>query len=505
MSLIVSRKKLQISDIEKELESQGYQMIENSFDPKSYKIDCLCPIGHVTRVCYYSWKKNVNKCSLCPKKEVMPLNITIDILRDIFNKFGFTLLSTQYDGSDKPLKYICSNGHETEMKFCNWKRSNLKCKECAIKNHIKTQKLPFEFVKNEFAERGYKLLSTDYKNAHSKLSFECDNGHIGFTTFNHFYNNNTNCFECAGSKKHTIEEMREFFSKQGYTLLSTEYKNSHSKLQYECPKGHIGEISYHNFDYGKMCAECAGTKKHTIEEVKEAFLKAKYTLLSTEYINSITKLKYECPLGHIGEISYDNFIRGHKCSKCAKNKKYTIEEVRKIFLTESYTLLSTEYTNCKTKLKCKCSLGHISEINFAKFVNGKRCGTCRETKGEQAIRKYLTELNLKFIQEKRFENCRNINALPFDFHVDNNFIIEYDGQQHFKPVKFFGGEKKFIECQQSDKIKTDYCKNNKLALLRISYDEFENIPKHINEFIELLKEDSNAIHFTNDKLYEYLK
>ena len=443
MSLIVSRKKLQISDIEKELESQGYQMIENSYDPKSYKIDCLCPSGHVTRVCYYSWRTNVNKCSLCPKKTTKPLNITIEILRDIFQESGCTLLSTQYERCDKPIKYMCPKSHETEMNFTTWKRSKLKCKECLKEYHIKTQKLSFEFIKNEFTKRGYKLLSTEYKNALSKLSFECDKGHIGFTSFSNFCR--ITCAECTNNKKHTIEEVREAFNEKGYILLSTEYKNNSTKLQFKCPQEHIGEINYHNFSNGQMCAKCVGNKKYTIEDVKESFNKANYTLLSTEYSNRKTVLQYRCPQGHIGEIRYDYFIRG------------------------------------------------------------TRCNACQQSHGEIAIRKHLTELNLEFVPEKRFEDCRNINPLPFDYYINNQFIIEFDGGQHFEVNKFFGGEDAYIKRQQSDKIKTDYCRNNKLPLLRISYREFKDIPKHIDSFIALLKQDSNAIHFTNDELYEYLK
>lgn len=53
----------------------------------------------------------------------------------------------------------------------------------------------------------------------------------------------------------------------------------------------------------------------------------------------------------------------------------------------------------------------------------------------------LIENNIKFISEKRFNGCKNINELPFDFYLPNqNLLIEYDGIQHFKPINFFGGE-----------------------------------------------------------------
>jgi len=54
-------------------------------------------------------------------------------------------------------------------------------------------------------------------------------------------------------------------------------------------------------------------------------------------------------------------------------------------------------------------------------------------------------------------------------------LIEYDGIQHFKPIKYFGGEEKFKFQQKTDFIKNEYCKNNNIKLLRIPYWEFDNI------------------------------
>ena len=62
--------------------------------------------------------------------------------------------------------------------------------------------------------------------------------------------------------------------------------------------------------------------------------------------------------------------------------------------------------------------------------------------------------------------------MPFDFYLpDYNACIEYDGQQHFEPIDFFGGEEKFKKTIQRDEIKTNYCLVNNIRLLRIRYDE----------------------------------
>ena len=99
-------------------------------------------------------------------------------------------------------------------------------------------------------------------------------------------------------KKHTIEFIRSKFKKEDYQLLTTEYKNALQKLEYICPKGHRGNMSWHSFQKGHRCAECGGTKKKTIEFIKSKFEKIGYILLTKEYKNAHQKLEYICPEGH---------------------------------------------------------------------------------------------------------------------------------------------------------------------------------------------------------------
>ena len=49
--------------------------------------------------------------------------------------------------------------------------------------------------------------------------------------------------------------------------------------------------------------------------------------------------------------------------------------------------------------------------------------------------------------------------------------IEYDGEQHFKPISKFGGEDKYLIRLKLDEIKNLWCQNSNIKLLRISYKE----------------------------------
>lgn len=73
--------------------------------------------------------------------------------------------------------------------------------------------------------------------------------------------------------------------------------------------------------------------------------------------------------------------------------------------------------------------------------------------------------------EKVFDSCLSPKNkyLPFDFYLpDYNILIEYDGEQHYK-VSFGQNEEKLLKQQEYDKIKTEWCKQNNIKLVRIPY------------------------------------
>ena len=93
---------------------------------------------------------------------------------------------------------------------------------------------------------------------------------------------------------------------------------------------------------------------------------------------------------------------------------------------------------------------------------------------ENAIRNFLTKNNIEFEEQKKFEGCRNVNLLRFDFYLPKyNLCIESDGVPHFKKIKWTKEmteeqmEEKFEYVQNNDKIKNEYCKKNNITLLRV--------------------------------------
>lgn len=288
------------------------------------------------------------------------------------------------------------------------------------------------------------------------------------------------------SKKKTIEEVSQYFAKEGYILLATEYINNSTPMEYICPNGHTHAMSWHNFSHGKRCPECRGLLKYTLETASEKFKERGCVLLATEYKNNKTKMKCLCPNKHEWETSLDNLLHGYGCPKCA-GQVITYEEVKESFEKEGLTLLSKEYKNAKTKLEYVCPKGHKHSMTWNDFTSGNRCPKCNMSKGEKAIENYLIKNAIKYIAQYRFEDCRNLLPLPFDFYIPSlNTCIEYDGIQHFEVRKHFHeNEESLKERQRLDNIKTQYCLDNDIKLIRISYLEFNNIETILTQTLNL--------------------
>ena len=169
------------------------------------------------------------------------------------------------------------------------------------------------------------------------------------------------------------------------------------------------------------------------------------------------------------------------------SKKKTIEEINQYFAKEDYILLATEYINNSTPMEYICPNGHTHAMSWHNFSHGNRCPKCNISKGEKAIENYLIKNAIKYIAQYRFEDCRNLLPLPFDFYVPSlNTCIEYDGIQHFEVRKYFHeNEESLKERQRLDNIKTQYCLDNNIKLIRISYLEFNNIETILTQTLNL--------------------
>lgn len=105
----------------------------------------------------------------------------------------------------------------------------------------------------------------------------------------------------------------------------------------------------------------------------------------------------------------------------------------------------------------------------------------RASRGEIKIEEILKDNNLNFKMEYSFPGLNSPNGRPlrFDFVIfddDGNidFIIEYQGKQHYEASSKFGGKKGLYQQQYNDNKKRRFCALQDIKLIEISYTE-ENL------------------------------
>lgn len=231
------------------------------------------------------------------------------------------------------------------------------------------------------------------------------------------------------------------------------------------------------------------SKRLSYEEVKARVEKRGFKLISTEYYRNSDKLKYKCPNNHTYEAKFNDFCNGHGCPYCAGLYRHSYEYIKENVEKEGYYLISENYKNAKQKLVMICPKSHKCEINWNNFSNGFRCRKCSESKGEKRIATFLNLHNINYVQQYNFKECRRVFPLPFDFYISSaNTCIEYDGEQHFKPIKFRGMSEQMVLEQfeitkECDRIKNEYCDLNSINLIRIPYAKFDEIENILTQLL----------------------
>ena len=295
------------------------------------------------------------------------------------------------------------------------------------------------------------------------------------------------------TKEEFIEKAKEIHGdKYNYDLV--EYYNNYTKIRIICMEHGDFLQTPGKHKQGHGCRKCIYNNQKTT--LKEFIIKAnekhnnKYDYSLVDYINCDTQVKILCPIHGIFEQTPYNHLKGD-CNSCArdlngKKKRLTqekfLERVIEIH-NNKYDYSLVEYINSDTIIKILCKKHGCFEQTADKHLYSKQgCPKCKNSLGEEIIIQILTKNKINYIFQKKFENCKNLFSLPFDFYLpDYNICIEYDGKQHYKPVEHFGGKKEFLKRKKRDRIKTDYCKKMKIKLIRIKYNE--NIKEKIKENI----------------------
>jgi len=247
-------------------------------------------------------------------------------------------------------------------------------------------------------------------------------------------------------------------------------------------------------------------KKSTIQEMQKMAHKKEGSCLSNEYVNSASKLKWQCKKGHVWLATPNTIQQGSWCSSCSGKAKHTIAEM-KIFAEErGGKCLSKEYIDNKTKLKFRCAEGHVWEVKANHALRGVWCPICRNNISEELTRAYFESIfHKKFVKVKPIWllNSRD-NKMELDGYCEElGLAFEYQGQQHYFPVHFYHQSTSFEQRVDDDELKEALCKRKGITLIKIPYDiTYEKIYSFI---ITELKKHQVEIPRHREEKYFHLK
>lgn len=288
----------------------------------------------------------------------------------------------------------------------------------------------------------------------------------------------------------------------GYkNIIMTEYKSTAKKAKFQCSKcNFIWETTPRSIYYLKSgCPQCKGNAPITINKIEEYLLDNN---LSSEYqfLGYQDKLKrhgfmflYHKKCGNNYKVEIGSFLSGRRCpcdvndriSKInTKDKDYMLFKLQESGVPYNYAYGFKSVSNY-CYFTC-VENNHLFKAIPRQIYGGQRgCSFCHTSKGELAIRKYLSDNNIEFTAQKCFSDLTDKRSLPFDFYLiynEDKIAIEYQGQQHYFPNKLFGISS-FDSTVKHDKMKKQYCITNDINLVTIPFLASNN-QEHVNEYVK---------------------
>lgn len=253
----------------------------------------------------------------------------------------------------------------------------------------------------------------------------------------------------------------------------------------KCECGNVLEVQADALNRGKTksCGYCGSHPSKLLDITGKRFGTLTVIRLLEERGPSRQAIwECKCDCGQIIKVRGSS-LRYGEVSSCGSATCRGLEKDMTGMVFGKLTVISksdfkNSYSN-HTYWNCKCECGNTCIVMGANLRKGctTSCG-CLLSKGEEVIGNLLEEADIIYKSQKTFETCRfdNTGALArFDFYVNNSYLIEYDGEQHFKSVGYFGGDEQFIIQQQRDNYKTQWCRENNIPLIRIPYTKLDTL------------------------------
>lgn len=296
---------------------------------------------------------------------------------------------------------------------------------------------------------------------------------------------------CHKKRVKTEEQFRrELVEKQPNLIPNDMYINNRTKYHCIC--------KIHNCDVYKTpekylhrnqgCPMCSiENSKYAIRYNNKSFKEKVYEknpniILKSDFTGVKNNVNVECKVcgynwSPIAEILiWDNPCG---CPNCAGNAiKNPLVFETELKITHPELILLSPYIRSNKKVHVLCTdCGRDFWVTPNKLQQGQHCPFCKISHGERVIKIFLTNNGIEFEMQKKFDDLKGLGGrkLSYDFFIPSyNLLIEFQGEQHERPVVFKGltrkiAEERFIKQQEHDKRKREYTASHDIKLLEIWY------------------------------------
>lgn len=307
------------------------------------------------------------------------------------------------------------------------------------------------------------------------------------------------CTYCANNKPMGIAEFvrraREVHG-DNYTYEKSVYTTNKAKVTVTCRKHGDWSANAYDFLHGHGCPQCGiDAVKQKRRMTQDEFIARcrerhgdEYDYSYAVYRGKRQKVTIVCRKHGAFEQWPDGHLSGQGCPACkfekeskmnAKGRDKFIEEALQVH-GGFYGYDKVVYVNNKTNVTVTCPIHGDFDVmpqDHIQRMNG--CPKCQCSKGETAVRVWLEAHGIKFDWHKVIRTDMAIGRrkkFVADFYIaERNLIIEYNGEQHYRPKKEWGGDEQLAWQQARDQALRDYCGQERIGLLEIPYTDFDRI------------------------------
>lgn len=394
------------------------------------------------------------------------------------------------------------------------------CKKCGYESASSKQQQTKEyFVDKATAVHGdrYDYAKVVMRGNKRKVKIFCaDHGAFLQTPSNHV--NGKGCPQC-GVNARALARMFEYSERfveeamqvhgASYDYTHTRYFGAHKYCTITCRQhGHFEQTPSSHLS-GSGCPECSLEVRGATRVSRSARIfasravkihKNKYLYTEFHYANANIPSIIICPDHGRFMQAASSHLSGRGCPPCSLKRRgeqriesfaEQFEERSRSLHGDTYTYSSFIYSGANEKSVIVCRTHGTFWISPSAHLSGQGCPTCKESRYEATVRRWLENKRIRYIQEWRDHDCKVEKNLSFDFYIPAyGLIIEVDGVQHFETVNWNGRLSKsemvrnLEGIQRRDAIKQDWAINNGFGLLRIKYDQ--DIDGCLDAIIQLL-------------------